>query len=187
MLPPRRSPTSSKPGGGEGGAGGRDSGAIIWIRETPQRINAAAYSSNLNARTLRWCASSSARSRAASALSLDSSSVATLAVSDFAHASSASTRRSDALSARAKSHPIHDATTVNAAPISSAGRGGKSSSCMRPVCMPLRCDDTHASGAYIIGMTRFPLPPCGMFATTVLFGHTSTVAPSDVPSVRSSG
>lgn len=49
-------------------------------------------------------------------------------------------------------------------------------------------DDTHASGAYIIGMTRFPTaPPAGMFETTVLFGHTSTVAPSDVPSVFSSG
>ena len=48
-------------------------------------------------------------------------------------------------------------------------------------------DDTHASGAYIIGMTRFPPPPAGMFATTVLFGHTSTVAPSDVPSVFNSG
>ena len=47
--------------------------------------------------------------------------------------------------------------------------------------------DTHASGAYIIGMTRFPTPPAGMFETTVLFGHTSTVAPSDVPSVFSSG
>lgn len=48
-------------------------------------------------------------------------------------------------------------------------------------------DDTHANGAYIIGMTRFPPPPAGMFETTVLFGHTSTVAPSDVPSVFSSG
>lgn len=49
-------------------------------------------------------------------------------------------------------------------------------------------DDTHANGAYIIGMTRFPAaPPAGMFETTVLFGHTSTVAPSDVPSVFSSG
>lgn len=48
-------------------------------------------------------------------------------------------------------------------------------------------DDTHANGAYIIGMTRFPPPPAGMFATTVLFGHTSTVAPSDVPSVFNSG
>ena len=47
--------------------------------------------------------------------------------------------------------------------------------------------DTHANGAYIIGMTRFPPPPAGTFATTVLFGHTSTVAPSDVPSVFSSG
>lgn len=133
MPPPPRSPTSSKPVGGDGGDGGRDSGAIIRIKDTPQRTNAAAYSSNLNTCTLRRCASSSARSRAASALSLDSSSVVTLSVSDFVHASSASTRRSDVLSARAKSHPIHDATTVNAAPISSAGRGGKSSSCMRPV------------------------------------------------------
>lgn len=49
------------------------------------------------------------------------------------------------------------------------------------------CDDTHANGAYIIGMTRFPPPPAGMFATTVLFGHTSTVAPSDVPSAFNSG
>ncbi len=49
------------------------------------------------------------------------------------------------------------------------------------------CVDTHANGAYIIGMTRFPLPPAGMFVTTVLFGHTSTVAPSDVPSVFNSG
>lgn len=48
-------------------------------------------------------------------------------------------------------------------------------------------DDTHANGAYIIGMTRFPAPPAGMFETTVLFGHTSTVAPSDVPSVFRSG
>ena len=48
-------------------------------------------------------------------------------------------------------------------------------------------DDTHANGAYIIGMTRFPPPPAGIFATTVLFGHTSTVAPSDVPSVFNSG
>lgn len=50
-----------------------------------------------------------------------------------------------------------------------------------------RSGDTHANGAYIIGMTRFPAPPAGMFETTVRFGHTSTVAPSDVPSVFSSG
>lgn len=48
-------------------------------------------------------------------------------------------------------------------------------------------DDTHANGAYIIGITRFPTPAAGMFATTVLFGHTSTVAPSDVPSVFNNG
>lgn len=48
-------------------------------------------------------------------------------------------------------------------------------------------DDTHANGAYIIGMTRFPAPPAGMFETTVPFGHTSAVAPSDVPSVFNSG
>ena len=47
--------------------------------------------------------------------------------------------------------------------------------------------DTHANGAYIIGMIRFPAPPSGMFETSVLFGHTSTVAPSDVPSVFNSG
>ena len=49
------------------------------------------------------------------------------------------------------------------------------------------CDDTHANGAYIIGQTRFPSPPAGMLTITVLFGHTSTVAPSDVPSTFSSG
>ena len=48
-------------------------------------------------------------------------------------------------------------------------------------------DDTHASGAYIIGQMRFPPPFGGMFTTTVPFGHTSAVAPSDVPSVFSSG
>lgn len=48
-------------------------------------------------------------------------------------------------------------------------------------------DDTHANGAYIIGMTRFPAPPAGMFETTVLFGQTSTVAPSAVPSAFNSG
>lgn len=52
---------------------------------------------------------------------------------------------------------------------------------------PQQGGDTHANGAYIIGMTRFPPPPTGMFATTVLFGHTSTDAPSDVPSVFNSG
>lgn len=52
---------------------------------------------------------------------------------------------------------------------------------------PQQGDDTHANGAYIIGMTRLPAPPAGMFETTVLFGHTSTVAPSDVPSVFNSG
>ena len=48
-------------------------------------------------------------------------------------------------------------------------------------------DDTHVNGAYIIGMMRFPAPPWGTFETTVLFGHISTVAPSDVPSVFRSG
>lgn len=48
-------------------------------------------------------------------------------------------------------------------------------------------DDTHANGEYIIGMTRFPPPPAGMFAITVLFGHTSTVAPSEVPSTFNRG
>lgn len=119
---------------------------IIRISETPHRISAAAYSSNLNTCTLRRCASSSARSRAASALSLDSSNVATLAVSDFVHASNAATLRSDVLSARANNQPIHDATTVNAAPISSAGRGGKSSSCMRPVCAAMKATTLTPTG-----------------------------------------
>ena len=47
--------------------------------------------------------------------------------------------------------------------------------------------DSHASGAYIIGQIRFPPPFAGTFVITVLLGHTSTVAPSDVPSVFSSG
>lgn len=133
MPPPHRSPTSSKPAGGDGGDGGRNSGAIIRINETPHRISAAAYSSNLNTCTLRRCASSSARSRAASAASLDRSSVATRLFSESAIRSKASTLRSDVLSALANSQPIHDATAVNAAPISSAGSGGRSRSCMRTV------------------------------------------------------
>lgn len=134
MPPPHRSPTSSKPDGGDGGAGGRDSGAIIRIRARPHRMSPAAYSSNRYTCTLRRCASSSARSRAASAFSLDFSNVDTRAVNDFVAASKASTRRSDVLSALANSQPIHDATAATAAPISSAGNGGKSRSCMRPVC-----------------------------------------------------
>ena len=47
--------------------------------------------------------------------------------------------------------------------------------------------DSHARGAYIIGQIRFPPPFVTTFVTTVLFGHTSTVDPSDVPSVFSSG
>ena len=133
MLPPHRSLISSKPGGGDGGAAGRLSGAINRINETPHRISAAAYSSNLNTCTLRRCASSSARSRAASAASLDCSNVSTRLFKESAIRSKASTRRSDVLSARANSHPIHDATAATAAPNSSAGNGGRSRSCMSPV------------------------------------------------------
>ena len=46
---------------------------------------------------------------------------------------------------------------------------------------------THANGAYIIGATRLPPPFAGTFVTTVPLGHTSIVAPSDVPSVFRSG
>ena len=133
MLPPHRSPTSSRPAGGDGGAGGRLSGAISRINETPHRTNAAAYSSNLNTCTLRLCASFSARSRSASAASLDFSNVTTRLFNESAIRSKASTRLSDVLSALANNQPIHDATAANAAPISSAGNGGKSRSCMRPV------------------------------------------------------
>lgn len=133
MSPPHRSLTSSKPDGGDGGAGGRDSGAINRINETPHRINAAAYSSNLNTCTLRRCASSSARSRSASAASRDRSKVATRLFSDSAIRSKASTLRSDVLSALANNQPTHDATAAAAAPNSSAGNGGRSRSCMRPV------------------------------------------------------
>lgn len=133
MLPPHRSLTSSKPAGGDGGAGGRRSGVISRISETPHRINAAAYSSSRNTCTLRRCASSSARSRAASAASLDCSNVATRLFNESAIRSKASTRRSDVLSALANSHPTHDATAATAAPNSSAGNGGRSRSCMTPV------------------------------------------------------
>ena len=47
--------------------------------------------------------------------------------------------------------------------------------------------DAHVNGAYIIGAIRLPPPFAGTFVTTVLLGHTSTVAPSDVPSVFRSG
>ena len=134
MPPPHRSLTSSKPAGGDGGAGGRRSGAIIRINETPHRINMAAYSSNLNTCTLRRCASFSARSRSASAASLDRSSVSTRLFRESAIRSKASTRRSDVLSALANNQPIQEAIPASAAPSSSAGNGGKSRSCMRPVC-----------------------------------------------------
>ena len=133
MLPPHRSPISSRPAGGDGGHGGRDSGAIIRINETPHRINAAAYSSNLNTCTLRWCASFSARSRSASAASLDRSNTSTRLPSESATRSKASTRRSDDLSAFANNQPIPDAIAAIAAPNSSAGNGGRSRSCIRPV------------------------------------------------------
>lgn len=133
MLPPHRSLTSSKPAGGDGGPGGRSSGAIIRISETPHRINAAAYSSNLNTCTLRRCDSFSARSRSASAASLDRSSKATRLFNESAIRSKASTRRSDVLSALANNQPTHDAMAAIAAPNSSAGKGGRSRSCMRPV------------------------------------------------------
>ena len=57
----------------------------------------------------------------------------------------------------------------------------------RPSVPPRGCGDSHARGAYIIGQMRFPPPFATTFETTVLFGHTSTVDPSDVPSVFSSG
>lgn len=57
----------------------------------------------------------------------------------------------------------------------------------RPSVPPGRRDDSHARGAYIIGQIRFPPPFATTFVTTVLFGHTSTVDPSDVPSVFASG
>lgn len=133
MLPPHRSLTSSRPAGGDGAGGGLDSGAISRISETPHRISAAAYSSNLNTCTLRRCASSSARSRSASAASLDRSNMSTRLSNESAIRSKASTRRSDVLSALANNQPTHDATAATAAPNSSAGKGGRSRSCMRPV------------------------------------------------------
>lgn len=56
-----------------------------------------------------------------------------------------------------------------------------------PSVPPERRCASHANGAYIIGATRLPPPPAGTFVTTVLLGHTSIVAPSDVPSVFKSG
>lgn len=57
----------------------------------------------------------------------------------------------------------------------------------RPSVPPTGCDDSHARGAYIIGQMRFPPPFVTTFVTTVLLGHTSTVDPSDMPSVFNSG
>lgn len=135
----------------------------------------------------RRCASSSARSRAASAFSRPSSRSCTLRVNAFVTASKASTRRSAVRSALANNHPTHEATPARAAPISSAGSGGKEISCIGQVSHRERCGDIHARGAYIIGQMRFPPPPDTTFVTTVLFGHTSTTDPSDVPSVFNSG
>ena len=56
-----------------------------------------------------------------------------------------------------------------------------------PSVAPPSCRATHARGAYIIGQIRLPPPLGATFVTTVLFGHTSTVDPSLVPSVFSSG
>lgn len=56
-----------------------------------------------------------------------------------------------------------------------------------PSVPPGQSRDAHANGAYIIGAMRLPPPPVGTFVTTVLLGHTSIVAPSDVPSVFRSG
>ena len=138
MPPPRRSPTSSRSDGGDGGLGGRSAGAIIATRPTPHLNKAAAYSSSRNARMRRRCASSSARSRAASAFSRPSSRSCTLRVSAFVTASNASTRRSAVLSALANNHPTHEATPARAAPISSTGSGGKEISCMGQVSHPGR-------------------------------------------------
>ena len=135
----------------------------------------------------RRCASSSARSRAASAFSRPSSRSCTRRVSAFVTASNASTRRSAVRSARANNQPTHEATPAKAAPISSAGSGGKEISCMRPSVPPCRRHGAHASGAYIIGAIRLPPPFAGTFVTIVLLGHTSTVAPSYVPSAFRSG
>ena len=146
MLPPRRSPTSSRPAGGDGGAGGRHSGEINRINEIPHRISAAAYSSNLNTCTLRRCASTSARSRAASAASRDFSNIATRLFNESAIRSKASTRRSDVRSALANSQPIHDATPAKAAPSSSAGNGGRSRSCMAPVWATSRATTLTPAG-----------------------------------------
>lgn len=187
MPQPPRSPTSSRSAGGDGGLGGLSAGAIIATKPTPHRSKAAAYSSRRNARIRRRCASSSARSRAASAFSRPSSRSCTLRVNAFVTASSASTRRSAVRSALANNHPTHEATPARAAPISSAGSGGKEISCMGQVSHRQRSDDSHARGAYIIGQIRFPPPFATTFVTTVLFGHTSTVDPSDVPSVFNSG
>lgn len=96
-------------------------------------MSAAAYSSSRNTCTLRRCASSSARSRAASAASLDCSRDSTLRFKESASRSKASTRLSDVRSALANSQPIHDATAATAAPNSSAGKGGRSRSCMKLV------------------------------------------------------
>lgn len=78
----------------------------------------------------RRCASSSARSRAASAFSRPSSRSCTLRVRAFVIASSASTRLSAVLSALANNQPTHEAPAAMAAPINSAGSGGKEISCM---------------------------------------------------------
>lgn len=56
-----------------------------------------------------------------------------------------------------------------------------------PSVPPQGSGDSHARGAYIIGAIRLPPPFAGTFVITVLLGHTSIVAPSDVPSVFSSG
>lgn len=82
-------------------------------------------------------------------------------------------------------HPRGDASQGSAYQLRREGREGNLMH--RPSVPPGRCGDSHARGTYIIGQIRFPPPFVTTFVTTVLFGHTSTVDPSDVPSVFSSG
>lgn len=56
-----------------------------------------------------------------------------------------------------------------------------------PSVPPGQSRGAHANGAYIIGAMRLPPPFAGTFVITVLLGHTSIVAPSDVPSTFRSG
>lgn len=91
-------------------------------------------------------------------------------------------------SVRPRKQPAHPRGDASQSGADQLRRERRKRNLMHAPSVPLgKCRATHANGAYIIGAIRLPPPFAGTFVTTVLLGHTSIVAPSDVPSVLRSG